>query len=101
MLTMYHIVVFQAVLLFRSETWVILATMKKRLDEVHVGFLQHITGKTAQQQWDGMWKREGKECAITETGPWNLGGHMDNQQTIVMDRVALRPIYGVCENDMR
>ena len=37
--------VVQAVLLFGADTWVLLAPMMKRLEEVHVGFLQQVTQK--------------------------------------------------------
>ena len=36
--------VVQAVLLFRDETWVLLAAMLKKLEGAHVGFLQQVTG---------------------------------------------------------
>ena len=42
----YHAVV-QAVLLFGAETWMLLATMSKKLEGMHVGFLSQVTRKKA------------------------------------------------------
>ena len=41
----FYRAVAQAVLLFRSETWVILEKMERKVEGTHMGFLRQITGK--------------------------------------------------------
>ena len=63
-LDIFYREVVQAVLLFRSETWVLSAAMAKRLEGFHVGFLRQVTGNTAWRNWDGTWKREEAESVL-------------------------------------
>ena len=70
---MFYQVVVQAVLLFGSETRVLLAAMAKTLEGVHVGFLQQVKGKTAIRQWDRNWRREAAERVLKEEGTQKLG----------------------------
>ena len=44
-LEMFYRAVVQAILLYELETWVLLAAMEKKVEGVHTGFLQNITGK--------------------------------------------------------
>ena len=67
-LTFYRAVV-QAVLLFGSETWVLLASMLNKLEGVHVGFLQQVMGTKAQSLRDKTWTKEGLDRVIQEAGP--------------------------------
>ena len=41
----FYRVLVQAVLLFGSETWLLMAAMIKNLEGVHMGFLRQMTGK--------------------------------------------------------
>ena len=43
----------QAVLLFGAETWVLLASISKKLEDNHVGFLKQVTEKKAKRQREG------------------------------------------------
>ena len=52
----FYRAVVQAIILYGSETWVLLASMKKRIEETHTEFLQMITGKRAKQLGDGTWE---------------------------------------------
>ena len=45
LLEMFYRVVVQAVLLFGSKLWVLLAAMEKTAEGAHNSFLQQITGK--------------------------------------------------------
>ena len=42
---MFYRVVFQAILLYGSETWVLSVAMDKKVEVAHTGFLIQITGK--------------------------------------------------------
>ena len=44
----FYRTVVQTVLLFGAETWVLLATMTKNTEGVHMGFLRKVTGKTSR-----------------------------------------------------
>ena len=50
---MLYRVVAQAVLLFVSETWVLLASMEHKVEGTHMCFLQQIMGKLTQRIADG------------------------------------------------
>ena len=49
---MFYRTVIQAVLIFRSDTWVILVAMDQKVEGTHMGFLRKITGKRAQRLKD-------------------------------------------------
>ena len=54
-LEMFYRVVVQAVMIFRSESWVLSADTEGTTEGVHKGFLKHITGNLAQRNPDGTW----------------------------------------------
>ena len=56
----FYRAVVQKILLFGSETWVLLEEMAKRLEGVHVSFLRKVTGNTARRQCYGTCNREGE-----------------------------------------
>ena len=47
-LAKFYRAVVQAVLLFESKTWVLLAEMLNNLEGVHVGFLRQVMGMKAK-----------------------------------------------------
>ena len=51
----FYWAVVQAIILYGSETWVLLASMEKRLEVRHTEFLRMITVKKAKQLGDGTW----------------------------------------------
>ena len=51
----FYRAVVQSILLYGSETWVLSASMEKRIEGMHTDFLQMITGKGAKQLEDGTW----------------------------------------------
>ena len=95
----FYRAVVQAVLIFGSETWMLLVAIEKRPEGFHMVFHQKVTGKTACLQWDGKWKRKGEASFLRETGPQNLGEYIYCKQTTVAEWVTLRPIYEVCEKE--
>ena len=54
---MFYRAVEQAVLLFGSETWVLLASMERKVEGTHTCFLQNITGEKCggELMGHGMW----------------------------------------------
>ena len=60
-LSSFYREVVQAILLYGSETWVLLASMAKRIEGTHTEFLQMITGKRAKHLEDGTWETPGVE----------------------------------------
>ena len=53
--------VVQAILLYGSETWVLSATMERKVEGIHTGFLRQIMGKRVRQLRDGTWQTPGAE----------------------------------------
>ena len=49
----FYVAVVQAILLYGSETWVLSASMEKRIEGTHTEFLRMITGKRENQLEDG------------------------------------------------
>ena len=49
----FYRAVLQAILLYGSETWVLLASMEKRIEGTHTEFLRMITGNREKQLGDG------------------------------------------------
>ena len=51
----------QAILLYALETWVLLASMEKRIEGMHTEFLKIFRGKRAKRLGDGTWETPGAE----------------------------------------
>ena len=51
---MFYRVVTQVVLLFGSETWVLLEEMERNVEGIHTGFLSNITRKLVRCKADGI-----------------------------------------------
>ena len=49
---MFYWEVVQAVFIFGVETWVFLAAISRKLEEMQVGFIRQVTGQTAKRQRD-------------------------------------------------
>ena len=86
-------------LLFGSETWVLTAAMTKKLEVVHVGFLQQVTGEKAQRLGYKTWKKYGTDSVLQETGTKHLREYVNNKQATVAEWVVLLPIFEVCANE--
>ena len=53
---MLYRAVIQAVLLFGSETWILLEAMERKVEGTHTCFLRQIMGTRAQRLADGTWE---------------------------------------------
>ena len=59
---------FQAVLLFAAETWLLTATMLQTLEVVHMSFLRQVAGMSARKLEVDTWEKEGGKRVLQETG---------------------------------
>ena len=89
----------QAVLLFGSETWVLLASMESKIEGSHTGFLRDIMDKRAREIADGTWETPGPEVVREAAGTQSSMTCKERRQTTVTQWVALRPIFEVCAGD--
>ena len=62
-------------------------------------FLVQVMGKTARQNLDGTWGRMSADSVLKEVGNQKLGTYIDKQQIALVEWVALRPIYEVCDRE--
>ena len=73
----------QAIILYGSETWVLLASMTKRIEGSHTEFLRIITGKRASQLVDGTWETPVAEGIREEAGTQLTRTYIEQRQEIV------------------
>ena len=64
----FYRAVVQTILLYGSETWVILEAMKKKVEGAHTDFLRQMTGNLARQIVDGTWETPRAEVVREATG---------------------------------
>ena len=57
----FYRAVAQAVLLFGSKTWLLLAEMERKVEGTHACFILHITGTRARRLADGTCETTGSE----------------------------------------
>ena len=51
----FYRAVVQAIILYGSETWVLLSSMVNRIEGTHTEFLKIVTGKRAKRLGYGTW----------------------------------------------
>ena len=89
---MFYQAVVQVVLLFGSETWVLLSAMSRKLEGVHMGFLRQVMGKKYKQQRDGTCRSAAAAKALKEAGNKTLEAYIDKWQATVAEWLELIPI---------
>ena len=87
------------VLFFGLETWVLLASMERKLEGTHTGFLRQVMGKKAQQISDMTWETSRTEVVREAAGTQSAMTYIGRRQAIVEQWVALPPIFEVCAGD--
>ena len=92
----FYRTVVQAVLIFGSKTWVLMAAMMQNIEGVHVGFLRKVAGKKARRIGDETWQKEGADSVLQAAGTKPLMEYTKKRQAVVVEWVALRPIFEVC-----
>ena len=94
--TSFYRTVVQAILLYGSEMWFLLASMANMIEGTHTEFLRMITGKRTKQLGDGTWETPGeegiREAAVTQSARINI----ERRQETVAQWVALHTLFRVC-----
>ena len=72
-------------LLFGSETWVLIVEIMQKLEGVHVGLLRQVTGKKAQRIGDKTWNKEGADSVLQETGIKHLRYYINKRKDTVSE----------------
>ena len=98
MASFYRAVV-QAVLLYGSETWVLLASMANSIEETHTELLQMIMGKRLKQLGDEIWETPGAEGTREGLGNQSESIYIEQQQATVAQWVALCSLFEVCTRE--
>ena len=93
--------VFQAVLLFGSGTWVLMAAMLQNIEGVHVGFLRQVMGIKARRLGDETWRKEGTERVLQTAGTKPLWEYINKRQVALVEWVYIRPTFEVCVKETR
>ena len=99
MLASFYRAVVQAILLYESEVWVLLASMGNRIGGMHTEFLQMITGKIENQLGDETWETPGSE-GIQEAAVTQLYRiYIERQQATVEQWGGIRPLFKLCTRE--
>ena len=83
------------VLLLVSESWVISAAMKRKVEVTYTGFLQQITGKRERKNPDETWVTLVVGEVMGEAGMQLAATYIGRRQGTVDQWVALRRIFEV------
>ena len=97
---MFHRAVVQTVLIFGEETWVLSEAISSNLEEVHMGFLNQITGQREVQQEDGTWRQVEEKKVLEKAESHSLGNYIERIHATVAEWVELRPILEVCDREV-
>ena len=92
----FYRAVVQLILLYGLETWVLLASMAKMIEETHTEVLRLITGRRARQLGDRTRETPGEEGVREEEGIHLSRISIEHHQATVAQWVALRPLFEVC-----
>ena len=96
---MFYRAVAQVLLLFVSETWVLLAEMERKVEREHTGFLKQVMRKQAQRIADRTWETPGVEVVQEATGTYLAMTYIGRRQATMEHWVELRPIFEVCADE--
>ena len=99
MLEIFYRAVVQAIILYGLETWVLSASMEKRIEGTHTEFLRMITGKRSNNLGDRIWETPGEEGIQEATGNQSDRICIEQKKANVAQWVALRPLFEVCARD--
>ena len=89
--------VFQQVLLFGADMWVVTPRIEKALDSLIHGAARRITGRQPRQGWDGKWFYPSLEGATKEAGFEDIKTSINNRQNTVAQYNAMQPLLELCE----
>ena len=94
---MFYREVVQAILMYGSETWVLLAEMERKVKGVHTCFSRHIMGKQERQVGDRVWEMPGVEVLREAAGTQSEMTYIGIRQENLAQWVALQQLFEVCE----
>ena len=83
----------QEILLYGSETWVLLASMAKSIEGTHTEFLQMIREKRAKQLGYGTWEKTGAEVLLEAAGIQSDRIYKYKRQKTMAQWVELHPLF--------
>ena len=89
-------VVVQAVLLFGSETWVLIPWLEKALAGFHHWESQWMTVMGPKRQPDGMWVYPPIGAALEMVVPEEIGVYIARRQNTAAQYIATHPIMDLC-----
>ena len=96
---MFYLALFQSVLLFWAETWVLSEAISRKPEGVCVGFLRWITRQGEVRQKDRTCRQVSEEKVLEKAGTQTPCTYIGKSQAIVAVRVALCPILEVCDRE--
>ena len=90
----------QAVILFGTDTWVLMETTIQRSEGAHVIFLRQVTCKQATQRRHGSWRQVTAEAVLQGAGTQTIRTYVDRRQETMTEWVSTRTIFDVCAREM-
>ena len=91
-----YTVVFQALILYRLETWVTSPWIGKTLVGFHHQVLWRLTGQIPQQNRDGTWSYPNLEEEIPEVGMREVENYAACCHNTLTQFIITRPIMDLC-----
>ena len=98
-LAIFYRSVMKAILLYESETWVLLESMERKVEGTNFGFLFHIKGKRARALEHRTRETHDAEGVQEAAGEKLASIYIERQQATVAQWVALRPLFEVFAMD--
>ena len=94
-------VVTQAVLLFGTETWVLIPRMERGLSSFRQRVVRHITRTQPRIYGGGSWEYNSLEEAMVKSGFEGIGTYITRRQNTVAQNIATQPIMDLCVKSSR
>ena len=98
-LAIFYRAVVQSILLYGSETSVLLASMTKRVEDTYTEFLQLITGMNERRLGDGTWETSGVEGVQEAAGTQSVRTYIEQWRATVAQWVALSSSIEMCTRE--
>ena len=98
---MIYKVVFEAVLLYGSEIWVLEDAMMMVLEAFHHSISRQISMMTVRKDFCGESEWASLDAALETTGIWMIREYVRKRKVKIMEFVAGRPIYDICTDAER
>ena len=93
---MFFKAVVQVVILFGSETWVLIPHMGRVVVIFQYRVSRWITKMQPKRREDGGWEYPPLDTAMEEAGFNYMGAYVLKMQNMVMQYITMRPIIDLC-----